>query len=282
MEKGMVEAWYTLIEVLPFSWTEYAFMKNALLAILIVSPCFGLIGAAVISNRMAFFSDGMGHSALTGIALGALIGFSEMFIPMILFAVVFAFAINFFSEKTGASSDTVIAVFTSFSVALGIALLTGGSSFRKYSVYLVGDILSVNPADIFYLLIMAFVVFVFFLLFGSYLSLIGIEPSLAYRKSIPPYAVKTLFSILLAVLIVLSIRWMGILIINSLFILPAASARLWTRSLKTYNLISIVISLISGITGLLISYYSGCSCGAAIALCAAFIYAGAIAVKSII
>ena len=89
-----MDIWYRVINLLPFSWVEYDFMKNALLAVIIITPFFGLIGTAVVSNRMAFFSDGIGHSALTGIALGVIAGFVDMQIPMILFAVIFALVIN--------------------------------------------------------------------------------------------------------------------------------------------------------------------------------------------
>ncbi|HRZ26545.1 MAG TPA: metal ABC transporter permease [Spirochaetota bacterium] len=277
----MIEAWHALVGSLPFSWAAYDFMKNALLAVIVVTPFFGLAGTVVAGNRMAFFSDAVGHSALTGIALGLIAGFTDMRLPMVVFAVLFALAINLLIEKSRASNDTVIAVFMSFAVALGIALLSAAGSFRKFSVYLVGDILAVGPGDIAGLALVSAAVLVFFFFFGGAITLIGMEPGLAYRSRLSPLMVRTLFSALVSVTVVLSIQWMGLLIVNSLFILPAAAARLVSRTLRGYSFAAMGISLFSGISGLLISYYAGASCGAVIVLCAAFIYAAILAAKGV-
>lgn len=276
----MIDLWYKVIELLPFSWVSYEFMKNALLSVIIVTPCFGLVGTMVVGNRMAFFSDVIGHSALTGIAIGVITGFSDVRPVMIIFAVVLSVAINVILEKTKASSDTVIGVFSASTVALGVALLSRGGSFNKYSVFLIGDILSVTRMEIFYLVLLLAAVAVFWIFFGSYLALLSVEPSLAYDRILSPFAVRTLFSILVALVVILSIRWVGLLIINSLFILPAASSRLISGSLKDYYFRSMFISLLSGISGLIISFYTGSACGATIVLCSAALYILVIAFKS--
>ncbi|HNX25377.1 MAG TPA: metal ABC transporter permease [Spirochaetota bacterium] len=275
-----MDLWYKLIEQLPFSWVGYEFMKNALLSVIIVTPCFGLVGTMVVGNRMAFFSDVIGHSALTGIAIGVIMGFSDVRPVMIIFAVLLSISINIILEKTKASSDTVIGVFSASTVALGVALLSRGGSFNKYSVFLIGDILSVTRMEIFYLVLLLSAVLIFWIFFGSYLALISVEPSLAYDKVISPFVVKTLFSILVALVVILSIRWVGLLIINSLFILPAASARLISGSLKDYYFRSMYISLLSGISGLIISFYTGSACGATIVLCSAAVYITILTVKA--
>lgn len=267
-----MDLWYKIIELLPFSWVSYEFMKNALLSVIIVTPCFGLVGTMVVGNRMAFFSDVIGHSALTGIAIGVIMGFSDVRPVMIIFAVILSVAINIILEKTKASSDTVIGVFSAATVALGVALLSRGGSFNKYSVFLIGDILSVTTMEIFYLVLLLAAVLLFWIFFGSYLALISVEPSLAYDRIMSPFVVRTLFSILVALVVILSIRWVGLLIINSLFILPAASARLISGSLKDYYFRSMFISLVSGVSGLIISFYTGSACGATIVLCSAAVY----------
>lgn len=277
----MMDIWYGLMELLPFSWVNYDFMKNALLAVIIVTPCFGLVGTMVVGNRMAFFSDVIGHSALTGIAIGVIFGFADVRPAMIIFAVLLAVVINIFLKKTKASSDTVIGVFSAFSIALGVALLSRGGSFNKYTIFLVGDILSVTPAEILYLVFLFIGILVFWIFFGSYLALISVEPSLAYGRHTSPFVVRTLFSILVALVVILSIRWVGLLIINSLFILPAASARLWAGSLRGYYFKSMILSLISGIAGLIISFYTGSACGASIVLCSTVLYILVVIIKSI-
>ena len=277
----MIDLWYGIIELLPFSWVSYEFMKNALLAVIIITPCFGLVGTMVVGNRMAFFSDVIGHSALTGIAIGVLMGFSDVRPVMIIFAVILSVAINIILEKTKASSDTVIGVFSASTVALGVALLSRGGSFNKYSVFLIGDILSVSRMEIFYLVLLLVAVVIFWIFFGSYLALISVESSLAYDRIVSPFIVRTLFSILVALVVILSIRWVGLLIINSLFILPAASARLISGTLKEYFFRSMYISLLSGISGLIISFYTGSACGATIVLCSAAVYMTILSLKGL-
>ena len=134
-----------------FSWLHYDFMKYAFLAILIITPLFGVMGTMIVNNKMAFFSDALGHSALTGIAVGVVFGVNDTNISMVVFAVVFALLLNQISSKVAASTDTVISVFSSFSIAIGLAILSKGGNFSKYSSILVGDILSITPLELGYL-----------------------------------------------------------------------------------------------------------------------------------
>ena len=85
--------------LLPFAWVEYTFMKNALLAILLMTPLFGLLSTMVVSSRMAFFSDSLGHGAFTGIAVGALVGMASPLTSLILFSIVFALLITYIKHR---------------------------------------------------------------------------------------------------------------------------------------------------------------------------------------
>ena len=148
----MMELWYALVDLLPFEWAQPGsmyFMKNALLAVLVISPLFGILSTMVVHSRMSFFSDALGHSAFTGMAIGALCGFSEPTWAAVLFSLVFALLFNFVRRRTRLASDTVIGVFSSTAVALGIFISTLGSrSFTKFNSLLIGDILSVEPGKI--------------------------------------------------------------------------------------------------------------------------------------
>ena len=149
-----MEIVYNILEtIIPFDFIDYAFMKNALLAVLLISPIFAILGTMVVNNKMAFFSDALGHSALTGIAIGMLFGVANINISMIIFAVVFAVLLNYVKHKTAYGADTIISVFSSIAIALGLALLAQSGNFTKYSSYLVGDILSITTNEIFYLAI---------------------------------------------------------------------------------------------------------------------------------
>ena len=156
---------YKVLEtILPFSFMNYAFMKNAFLAIILVSPIFAILGTMIVNNKMAFFSDALGHSALTGIAIGMLLGMSNMNISMIIFAIAFALLLNVVKNKTTYGADTIISVFSSIAIALGLAILAQTGSFNKYSSYLVGDILSISNGEILYLFI-AFILVIILLVF---------------------------------------------------------------------------------------------------------------------
>ena len=147
------------------SWLSYDFMKSAFLAILIITPLFGLMGTMIVNKKMAYFSDALGHSALTGIAAGVVFGMQETTISMVIFAVLFALLLNKISSSNMASTDTVISVFSSCSVAIGLAILSAGGNFSKYSAILVGDILSITRTEIIYLVVI-FVVTILFWIFG--------------------------------------------------------------------------------------------------------------------
>ena len=149
-----MEVIYNLLEViLPFNFMQYTFMKNAFLAIILVSPIFAIIGTMVVNKKMAFFSDALGHSALTGIAIGMLLGMTNFNISMIIFAVIFALLLNLIKSKTTYGADTIISVFSSIAIALGLAMLSQSGNFNKYSSYLVGDILSISETEILYLFV---------------------------------------------------------------------------------------------------------------------------------
>ena len=115
-----MEWWYSLVELLPFEWAapgSMYFMKNALLAVLVISPLFGLLSTMVVESRMAFFSDALGHSAFTGMAIGALCGFNEPTWAAVIFAILFALLFNVVRRRSALGSDTVIGVFSSTAVA---------------------------------------------------------------------------------------------------------------------------------------------------------------------
>ena len=248
---------YNILEtLLPFDFMQYTFMKNAFIAILLVSPIFAMLGTMIVNNKMAFFSDALGHSALTGIALGTLLGISNMNISMIIFAIIFALLLNWVKNRTSYGADTIISVFSSISIALGLAILAQTGSFNKYSSYLVGDILNISTSEIIYLVIAFVLVLIFWTKLFNKLNAISINPMLAKSKGINVKLLDNLFAVSIAIMVMLSIRWVGILLINSMIILPAASSRNIASNMRNYHVFSILFALISGISGLIISYYA--------------------------
>ncbi len=268
-----MEVIYNLLEViLPFNFMQYTFMKNAFLAIILVSPIFAIIGTMVVNKKMAFFSDALGHSALAGIAIGMLLGMTNINVSMIIFAVIFALLLNLIKSKTTYGADTIISVFSSIAIALGLAILSQSGNFNKYSSYLVGDILSISESEILYLFVAFVLTFIFWFYLFNKINAVSLNSTLAKSKGINVKKVENIFAILIAIMVMISIRWVGILLINSLIILPAASSRNISMNMRTYHLFSILIALFSGITGLIISYYTNIPTGPMIVIISGIIY----------
>ncbi len=268
-----MEVIYTILEtILPFEFMNYTFMKNALIAIILVSPIFAVLGTMIVNNKMAFFSDALGHSALTGIAIGMVLGISNMNISMIFFAVIFALLLNLVKNKTSYGADTIISVFSSIAIALGLAMLAQSGNFNKYSSYLVGDILSISETEILYLFLAFIAVGLFWYFTFNKLNVTSINTTLAKSRGVNTKLIDNIFVILIAVIVMISIRWIGILLINSLLILPAASSRNIAKNMRTYHLFSILFSLFSGISGLILSYYWNIPTGPMIVLISGMIY----------
>ena len=272
--------WYWFCDILPIEMLRWDFMKNALLALLLMAPLFGLMSTMIVTGRMSFFSDALGHSAFTGIAIGAICGMSAPTWAAVLFSVVFALIFSYVRSRSNQAADTLIGVFSSTAVALGIIIATiGGGSFTKYNKYLIGDILSVTPTEIGLLALVLLAVLVFWVLCANRLTLTAIHPQLAASRGIPVGLSQTLFTVAIAVVVTLSISSVGLLILNSLMVLPGASARNVSKNLRQYHGFSVLFALLAGIGGLTVSYYLGCSAGAAISLILAVIFAVTFALR---
>ena len=265
-----VNFWYWLLSWLPFEWAApdtMLFMKNALLAVLVVTPLFGLLSTMVVESRMAFFSDALGHSAFTGMAIGALCGLAQPVGAAVLFSVVIALLFTLVRQKTHMASDTAISVFSSAAVALGIFLSTlGGQSFTKFNNLLIGDILSVAPGEIGLLALILLGLLVLWITSFNQMMLSSVHQALADSRGIRVVWKNFLFTAAIAVVETITMTWVGLLVINALLVLPGAAARNVARNLPQYHLVSVLGGVVCGIGGLIVSYYLGTSTGASITL----------------
>lgn len=268
----MSEIYQIMENLLPFEFIKYDFMKNALLAILIITPLFGIVGTMIVNNKLAFFSDALGHSVFTGMAIGIILGVSDTNISTILFAVVFALLLNWIKSKNTISTDTIISVFSSTSTAIGLVILSRNGNFSKYSSLFVGDILNITPKEIGLLLLIFVVVLLFWFTCFNKLHAVSLNSSLAKSKGISIRLIENVFAVIIALIVMLTIKWVGILIINALLILPAAAARNISSNMKEYHIFSIVISIFSGLLGLILSYYLSLATGPTIVIIAAIIF----------
>ena len=269
----MFDSLYNAIDfLLPFQWLSHTFMKNAFIAILIITPLFGLLSTMVVSNKMSFFADSLGHGAFTGIALGILLGGMDPMWGATLFSVCFAIAITVIKNKGTSSTDTIIGVFSSMSIALGLVLMSFSSSLSKFSSYLVGDLLSISQGQIVLLIFVFIAVITLWVLIFNKLLVTSLNTSLANSRGMNTLLIEIIFTCTIAVIVTITIRWVGLLIINSLLVLPAAASRNISRNIRQYHLFSILIAIFSGIVGLIISYYLNTVTGATIVLVASVIF----------
>ncbi|WP_405727946.1 metal ABC transporter permease [Anaerotignum sp.] len=267
-----MEMIYGFLETLPVSMFQYDFMKNAFLASILIAPLFALLGTMAVNNKMAFFSDALGHSAFTGIGLGVLLGMEDPLLAMLAFGIFLGLVITKVKSANMVSSDTVISVFSSAAMALGIVILSASGGFAKYSSYLIGDILTVGKNDLLTITIVLAAAYILWAVLYNQLLLLSVNRSLAASRGGKVMLVENIFVMMVAVAVMVSIRWVGILMINSLLILPAAAARNITRTTRSYHWTATVFGLIASAVGLGISYRFGTSAGATMVLTAALLF----------
>lgn len=257
-----------------FSWWQYDFMRTALWAMLLLVPLLAMLGTLVVNNGMAFFSDALGHSALTGVALGVVLGVGDYSWVMVLFAVVFALLMNAIRHSRIASTDTVIGVFSAVGVALGLVLLSRGGNFSNYQSLLIGDVLSITASELWVLGgVLVVTAAVWLWLFNGFHA-VSISPAMARSKGFAVKWLDNLFVVLVAVVVMLAIRWVGLLLINAMLILPAAASRNVARSMRSYHLLALVFGVFAAVLGLLLSYCNAVATGPTIILVLATVYFG--------
>ena len=272
--------WYALCDALGAEFLSMNFMKNALLAVIVMAPLFGLLSTMIVTGKMSFFSDALGHSGFTGIAIGVLCGAALPIWWAVGLAVAFALLFSFVRSRSSQSADTIIGVFSSTAVALGIFIATmGGGSFTKFNKYLIGDILSVTPGEIGALALVLLAVAALWVLCSNQLILTAIHPQLASSRGVKTARNETLFTVCIAVVVTLAMSWVGLMVINSLLVLPAASARNVAKNVRQYHLFSVLGALVASVAGLILAYYLGCSAGATIALLLALFFAVTFALR---
>ena len=272
--------WYALCDALGAEFLSMNFMKNALLAVIVMAPLFGLLSTMIVTGKMSFFSDALGHSGFTGIAIGVLCGAALPIWWAVGLAVAFALLFSFVRSRSSQSADTIIGVFSSTAVALGIFIATmGDGSFTKFNKYLIGDILSVTPGEIGALALVLLAVAALWVLCSNQLILTAIHPQLASSRGVKTARNETLFTVVIAVVVTLAMSWVGLMVINSLLVLPAASARNVAKNVRQYHLFSVLGALLASVAGLILAYYLGCSAGATIALLLALFFAVTFALR---
>jgi len=248
------------------SLTE-AWMQRAFLAALFLTPVCALLGVFVTARRMAFFSDTIAHAGLTGVALGVWFGLAEPTFPLVMVSLAVAAIIYWLKENTALVTDTIMAVLLSGSVAVGIIIL----SLMKtrpgdLQAFLFGDILTVGWADVWQAAALCAIVSAGIFLHLSELSLITAHEEMAHVCGLPVRRLNYLFIIVLTLTVALTIRLLGIILVTSLLVIPAAAARNVSRNLRQQILFSLLLGLTGSLAGLAVAALVNVPCGPAIVL----------------
>lgn len=273
MESVLSLAYSLMDRLLPLAFAEPAFMKRALLAVLFVAPAAAAVGVPLIQFRMAFFSDAIGHSAFTGVALGVLLGIHPL-LTMVAFGLFVAYAITLAKGRTGLSPDTVIGVFFSTVIALGIAIISAQKGLtRNLQAYLYGDLLAITDAEVLWMAALFLAVAAYLFLAFNRILLLGVHEGFARSLGIRGRTLEISFSIVVALVVTTAIRAVGILLVTALLVVPAAAARNVAKGTAGAFWTAIVISLFSGVAGIAASYHLDTATGATIVLFTASFFA---------
>ncbi len=235
----------------------YGFVVNALLAGLMIGPVLGGLGTLVVVKRFAFFSEAVGHAALTGVAIGILLGepYTGPYGSLFGYCLLFGILLNFLRNRTGLSPDTLIGVFLSVSLALGASLLlmlAGKINVHILENVLFGSVLTVSGQDLVVLGIVAVLVLALALPLYNRIMLASFNPQLAAVRGVAVKTLDYLFVVLVTLVTVAAVKVIGAILVGALLVIPAAAARLVSQSLKGFFFLSVVIATISTLFGILL------------------------------
>ncbi|MHC1625672.1 MAG: metal ABC transporter permease [Methermicoccaceae archaeon] len=256
-----------MIEIL-----EYTFMRNALLAAVMVSIACGIVGTYVVTKRIVFISGGISHTSFGGIGLGYLIGVSPI-LTAIPFSILSALGIGIISKEGKLSEDTAIGILWAMGMSLGVIFINLSPGYAPDLFgYLFGNILTVPTSDLITMALLDVVIVIVVLSFFKEFSAISFDEEFSTVVGIPTKKMYLLLLCLVALSVVVMIRVVGIILVIALLTIPVAIAKYFTSNMKTLMLISILMGMILTICGLWLSYVLDLASGATIVLAMGFAF----------
>jgi zinc transport system permease protein len=258
---------------------SYEFVVNGFLCALIVGPLLGAMGTMVVIKRMAFFSQAVGNAALTGVAIGVILGesYTAPYVSMFSFCILFGLLLNFTRNRTKMSSDTLIGVFLSISLAVGAtALLFVSAKVNTHilDTVMFGSILTVNNLDMNVLLVTALITAAVALPLYNQMLLASLNPNLAHVRGVNVHLLEYVFVLLITILTVACVKIVGAVLVEALLLIPAAASRNLNTSIRGFVLWSVIFSTFSCVFGVYapMAYDLPIPSGGAIVLTAAVIF----------
>ncbi|TWA66485.1 zinc transport system permease protein [Azospirillum brasilense] len=279
--RALVQGWAGA-GLLPAGLT-HGFLVNALLSGLVIGPVLGGLGTLVVTKRLAFFSEAVGHAALTGVAIGILVGepYTGPYASLFGYCLLFALLVNYTRNRSNLTTDTLIGVFLSVSLALGASLLLILASRVNIHILenvLFGSVLTVDDRDLTVLLVVAVGVTALMLPLFNRLLLASFNPALARVRGVPVKGLDYLFIVLVTVVTVASVKIIGAILVGALLVIPAAAARVVASSLRGFFLLSVAFASVAAVAGILlpVQFALPVPSGGAIILAAGLLFLGAL------
>ncbi len=244
---------------------QYAFMRSAALAGLVVGVTCALVGTYVVLRRMAFISDALAHTVLPGLVIAYLNRWS-MTLGALVAGVITALGIGWLSRRRELREDTAIGIMFTAMFALGILLMSGVRTYRDLAHMLFGNILGVTQAQLLLFSAVAVGVIVALMALHKELELTSFDPLHAQVIGINADRLRYVLLVLVALAVVGAVQLVGVVLTSALLIVPPATAALLAKRLPLVMLLAVLIAVSSTWVGLLLSYYYDVASGAAIVL----------------
>ena len=246
---------------------EYDFMQRAFLAGFIIATLASISGSFVVLKRYSMMTETLAHSALVGVAVGLFAGFSPLWMAVIM-AIFSAWLIEYLRSSFHLYSDAILAIFLSGALALAIIIVSLGGAFNNSLFsYLFGSILAVNEKDLITMALFGSISLILLLGFSKELFFIAYDEEVARTSGIKVKMLNYLLVTVVAVIIALSIRVVGTLLIGALMVIPSIAALQYRQGFLKTVLISLFFALFSVAVGMTLSYYYSLPSGATIVMC---------------
>jgi len=250
-----------LIELL-----QEPFMLRAIYGGIIIAIITSSLGVFITLKKQSYISDGIAHASLAGIAAGILLSFQPILLAMVV-AVLMAIFITYFRKRTSIAIDSLIGISYSFLFALGILIINLSPGFKpELFSFLFGSILGITWSDITISVIVFFIIIVALKFLYKKLLYATFDPEAAYIRGINTEALEYFLNILTSVVIIISIKIVGVILVTALLVIPATAAKLLAQKFSQMIPISIIFGLISMLIGIFASYFIDTPPGATVVI----------------
>lgn len=245
---------------------QYPFMQRALVAGIVLAALFAYLGVFVTVRKMSFFSDGMAHSSLAGVAAGVLFGINPISTAVVA-SILFAVGVYLLERKTNLSSDAVIGLLFTAGMALGVVLMSFKRGYQPELVgFLFGDILTIRKTDLILITALSILIVVVLAVNRKKITLVALDREMAYLAGVKTELLELTMYILLSVSVALGIRILGVVLVSALLIIPVSIAKLISRSFRMLTFCSLILSELIVMLGLVVSSVFDLPTGAVIVL----------------